>query len=71
MDVVSIYICPLGAVLAGVMFYWVGGKEFVLKAVNTGREKPIGAWFYPLGKYVFCIIAIAALVIGAALGGIG
>ena len=27
MDVVSIYICPLGAALAGVMFFWVLGKE--------------------------------------------
>ena len=27
MDVVSIYICPLGAALAGIMFFWVLGKE--------------------------------------------
>ena len=41
MDVVSIYICPLGALLAGIMIYWVGGKEYVLEAVNAGREKAI------------------------------
>ena len=40
MDVLSIYICPLGAGLAGIMFFWVCGKAFVEKQVNTGRETP-------------------------------
>ncbi len=72
MDVVSIYICPLGALLAGVMFFWVAGKDFALKEVNLGRAKgPIGNWFYPLAKYVYCILCVVALVAGAALGGIG
>ena len=71
MDVVSIYICPLGALLAGIMFFWVAGKKFVLGEVNDGLQKPIGGWFYPLAKYVYCILCIVALVAGAALGGIG
>lgn len=71
MDIVSIYICPLGAFLAGVMFFWVAGKDYVLKNVNEGSAKPIGNWFYPLAKYGYCILAIVALVAGAALGGIG
>ena len=41
MDAVSIYVCPLGALLA------------------------------PTGKYVYCALAIVALVAGALLGGIG
>mgnify|MGYP002544910847 CR=1 FL=1 len=71
MDVVSIYICPLGALLAGVMFFWVAGKDFALKEVNHGLQSPIGGWFYPLAKYVYCILCVIALVAGAALGGIG
>lgn len=71
MDVVSIYICPLGALLAAIMFFWVGGKKFVLESVNLGARKPIGGWFYPLGKYVYCACALTALVAGAILGGIG
>lgn len=71
MDVVSIYICPLGALLAAIMFFWVGGKKFVLESVNLGARKPIGSWFYPLGKYVYCACALIALVAGAILGGIG
>ncbi len=71
MDVVSIYICPLGALLAAVMFFWVGGKKFALEAVNLGARRPIGKWFYPLGKYVYCALTLLALVAGAVLGGIG
>lgn len=71
MDVVSIYICPLGALLAAIMFFWVGGKKLVLESVNLGARKPIGKWYYPLCKYVYCSLALVALVAGAALGGIG
>ena len=71
MDVVSIYICPLGALLAAVMFFWVAGKEFAEEAVNMGASKKIGNWFYPAGKYVYCLLALVALIAGALLGGIG
>ena len=53
MDVVSIYICPLGALLAGLMFFWVLPKATAIEAVSEGGRKQIGAWFYPLGKYLF------------------
>lgn len=71
MDVVSIYICPIGALLAAIMFFWVAGKKFAEEQVNIGAKKPIGKWFYPLGKYVFCAAALIALIAGAILGGIG
>ena len=71
MDAVSIFVCPLGAMLAAIMFFWVADREFALKAVNTGREKKIGAWFLVLGKYVLVPLAFVALVAGALLGGIG
>lgn len=71
MDAVSIYICPLGAMLAAIMFFWVAGKDFALEAVNKGTKKPIGSWFIPVGKYVLVPLAFIALVAGAILGGIG
>ena len=71
MDVVSIYICPLGAALAGVMFFWVLSKKSALEEVNNGAKKPIGPWFYILGKYIYIPFAIAALVLGIKYGGIG
>ncbi len=71
MDGITIYICPLGAFLAGVMFFWIAGKDYVLQAVNQGARRPIGNWFYPLAKYGYCILTITALVAGIILGGIG
>ena len=71
MDAVSIYICPLGAMLAAIMFFWVAGKDFAISAVNEGKNKPIGRWFIPLGRYVLVPLAFIALVAGAILGGIG
>lgn len=71
MDVCSIYICPLGALLAGVMFFWVCKKDFVLEQVNLARKKPLGSWFYPVSKYIFCGVTVLVLVMGALLDGIG
>lgn len=71
MDAVSIYVCPLGAMLAGIMFFWVAGKEYAEKAVNEGAKKPIGSWFFVLGKFVLVPLALIALIAGAFLGGIG
>ncbi|WBW50247.1 sodium-dependent transporter [Peptoniphilus equinus] len=71
MDFISIYMCPLGALLAGVMFFHVLPKEEALSAVNMGAKTTIGDWFYPLGKYLYCAMALIALIAGAILGGIG
>lgn len=71
MDAVSIYICPLGAMLAAIMFFWVAGKKFAVDAVNAGADKPIGKWFVPLGKYVLVPLSLVVLIAGALLGGIG
>ncbi|MCI6639403.1 MAG: sodium-dependent transporter [Pygmaiobacter massiliensis] len=71
MDVCSIYICPIGAFLAAVMFFWVCKKEYVLHEVNLARTKPLGRWFYPMAKYVFCGVTLLVLILGAVKGGIG
>ena len=71
MDVLSIYICPLGAGLAGIMFFWVCGKEYVEKQVNKGRDKAFASWFYPLCKYLYVPVCFIVLILGIALGGIG
>ena len=71
MDVLSIYICPLGAGLAGIMLFWVCGKEYVEKQVNKGRSSHLTSWFYPICKYVYVPVCILVLVLGIALGGIG
>lgn len=71
MDVLSIYICPLGAGLAAIMFFWVCGKDYVEEQVNKGRGKPVTGKFYPLCKYVFCPLCFLVLILGILMGGIG
>jgi len=71
MDICSIYVCPLGAALAGIMFFWVFKKQYALEQVNLSRAKPLGGWFYPTAKYLFCGVTVLVLFVGAVLGGIG
>ena len=71
MDIISIYIIPLGALLAGIMFFWVCGKEVVLTEVSKGRQKPISPLYFLHGKYVYCGITVLIYLLGIFYGGIG
>ena len=71
MDVLSIYICPLGAGLAGIMFFWVFGKDYAETQVNKGREKKFSKWFVPVCRYIYIPVCVLVLILGIALGGIG
>ncbi|BDR67317.1 sodium-dependent transporter [Clostridium tetani] len=71
MDIISIYVIPLGALLAGIMFFWVCGTKFAREQVQLGCDKEIGNWFEPMTKYVFCGLTIIVYVLGIFYGGIG
>lgn len=71
MDVISIYCCPLGALLAAIAFFWMLGKDESLNAVNEGAAHPVGEIFHAMGKFVYCLAAFFVIVAGALLGGIG
>ena len=71
MDAVSIYIIPLGALLAGIMFFWVCPKGYARKQVELGASKSLGKWFEPVTKYVFVGITLIVYVLGLFFGGIG
>lgn len=71
MDVISIYVIPLGALLAGIMFFWVCGSKFAREQVQLGSTKEIGSWFEAMTKYVFCGLTIIVYILGIFYGGIG
>lgn len=71
MDFVSIYICPLGAGMAGLMFFWVYKEKAFRRAIQMGREKKIGAWLEPMTKIVFCGLTILVFILGVCFHGIG
>lgn len=71
MDVISIYIIPLGALLAAIMFFWVCPGGFAREQAEVGSKKKLGSWFEPLTKYVFVGITLVVYVLGIFFGGIG
>ncbi len=71
MDVISIYVIPVGAFLAALMFFWVCPKGFAKKQAELGRPKPLGKWFDFATRYVFVIVTAAVIVLGIFFGGIG
>ena len=71
MDIISIYVIPLGALLAGIMFFWICGTKFAREQAQLGSNVKIGNWFEPMTKYVFCGLTIIIYVLGIFYGGIG
>ena len=70
MDAVSIYIIPIGALISAVLLFWVMGTDFARQQMGLGREKPVGMWAHYLGKYVFCFVTVAVILLGIIRGGI-
>lgn len=64
MDFLYVYIVPIGALLAGIMFFWVYGKEFSRKEVQLGRSKDLGKWFEPINRYVFIGVTLIVFALG-------
>ena len=71
MDVISIYVIPVGAFLAAIMFFWVCPAGFAKSQAELGRKKPLGAWFNVFTRYVFVGITALVIVLGIFYGGIG
>ena len=72
MDVITIYVVPIGAILGAIMAYWVLGIDKMEQEMMHGRSKPLSRAFAPLAKYVY--IFLAALVVFFSFvipGGIG
>ena len=59
MDLVSIYIIPIGATLGAVTWFYVVKKEDLLAAINLGTEKPHGSCWYAAGRFLYVPLAIA------------
>ena len=58
MDIVSIYIIPIGATMGAVSWFWIMKKEDLMEEINRGAKKPQGDGWYLSGRF---------LVVGCAL----
>lgn len=71
MDAISIYVIPVGALLAAIMFFWVCPKGFARAQAEEGHGKRLGGWFEFMTRYVFVGITAAVIALGIFFGGIG
>lgn len=65
MDLVSIYIIPIGATLGAISWFWIMKKEDIINEINLGAKNKQGDLWYNIGKYIYvpfatilCIVAI-------------
>lgn len=71
MDLITIVVVPLGAVLGAVSIYYVLGYREIRRELETGRRRPLGALFGPLARYVYVPLAAVVFILGIVYGGIG
>lgn len=58
MDIVSIYIIPIGATLGAISWFWIMKKDDLLGEINRGVKKERGNLWYYAGKYLYVPCAI-------------
>ena len=65
MDVVSIYIIPIGAALGAVSWFWVMKKNDLLEEINKGVSKLRGGRWHCAGKYLYvlCVLILCLVAL--------
>ncbi|MGD9566758.1 MAG: sodium-dependent transporter [Sedimentibacter sp.] len=65
MDLVSIYIIPIGALIGAITWFWIMKKEDLMDEINLGAKKPHGDGWYNIGRYLYtpltlilCLVAL-------------
>ena len=65
MDIVSIYIIPIGATIGAISWFWVMKKQDLLDEVNKGTLRPHGTVWHSAGKWLYvpcalilCLVAL-------------
>lgn len=58
MDIVSIYIIPIGASIGAVTWFYILKKEELLGEINISSKKKYGEGFIKLGRYIYVPIAV-------------
>lgn len=58
MDIVSIYIIPIGATLGALSWFWIMKRAELLDEINKGVKKPHGGIWHSAGRYLYVPCAI-------------
>jgi len=65
MDIVSIYIIPIGATLGALSWFWVMKKDDLMAEINKGTNRPYGNLWYNAGRWLY--VCCAMILCGVAL----
>ncbi len=71
MDIISIYVVPVGALLSAIMLYWVFGTDKAAEEMQKGCPHKVSKLIPVVGKYVFCLFALIVIILGIIFKGIG
>ncbi len=63
MDIVSIYIIPIGATIGAVSWFWIMKKDDMLHEINKGADKPHGSLWHSAGRYLYVPCALILCVV--------
>jgi len=63
MDMISIYIIPIGATLGAISWFWIMKKDDLLSEINKGASnKHADIWYYT-GKFVYVPFALILCIV--------
>jgi transporter len=63
MDLVSIYIIPIGAVIGAISWFWIIKTDEIIDEINLGAKKTQGALWYNIGRFVYVPLAFVLCII--------
>ena len=63
MDLVSIYIIPIGATIGAFSWFWIMKKEDILEEINKGAKHKRGDLWHNIGKFVYVPLAVILCVV--------
>ena len=58
MDIVSIYIIPIGATLGALSWFWIMKKDDLMDEINKSAARAHGKLWYGMGRYLYVPCAL-------------
>ena len=63
MDIISIYIIPIGAMIGAITWFYVLDKKRLIDEINLGSSRKYGERWYRIGKYLYTPLVIVICLI--------
>ena len=65
LDIISIYIIPIGATIGAITWFWIMKKDDLLEEINFGASKHHGNTWYYVGRWVYvpCALILCCVAI--------